>query len=98
MQVSDVPNVDPSGSQDRYLALRLVLVYTDLASRSYHAVIRLSDPENGMRRHGGPVSVGLIQDGSEIGEGEEPLPQWRVTFFGNTTREQDARLRGERSN
>jgi hypothetical protein len=44
VDLRDVPSVDTSGSTESYLALRVVCVYSDLAGRQYHRVIRLSDP------------------------------------------------------
>ena len=89
-----MPNVDTSGSMESYLALRVVLVYSDLAGRRYHTVIRLSDSGKGQRRHDETTHwEPLAQDGTEVGEGDVPLPQWRVTFYGKLTPEQEARLR-----
>ena len=102
IMLHEVPNVDSSGNRESYLALRVVCVYSDLAGRQYHTVIRLSDPEKGQRRPlggsdagGGSYAVNqqLTQDGTEVGEGEAPPPQWRVTFYGSMTPEQKARLR-----
>ena len=77
------PNVDTSGSSESYLALRVVLPYTDLAGRRYHTVIRLSDPGKGRGRHDDTTHwEALRQDGTEVGDGEAPPPQWRVTFYG----------------
>jgi hypothetical protein len=50
IEIPSVPNRDTSGGQQSYLALRVVLVYSDLADRRYHTVIRLTDPEKGQRR------------------------------------------------
>jgi hypothetical protein len=74
---------------------RLVVVsYSDLAGRRYHTVIRLSDPGNGQRRDVDTSRwEAITQDGTEVGEGEAPLPQWRVTFYGTLTDEQETRLR-----
>jgi hypothetical protein len=94
VEMDITPNVDTSGSTESYLALRVVLVYSDLAGRRYHTVIRLSDPGKGRsRRYDTTHWEALTQDGTEIGEGEAPLPQWRVTFVGTLTPDQEARLR-----
>jgi hypothetical protein len=102
IKLADVPSVDTSGSLESYLALRVVCVYSDLAGRQYHTVIRLSDPGKGQRRRqGGDDSAGgydslsesLTQDGIEVGDGAAPPPQWWVSFYGNTTPEQREALR-----
>jgi hypothetical protein len=94
VEILVMPNVDTSGSMESYLALRVVLVYSDLAGRRYHTVIRLSDSRKGQRRHDETTHwEPLAHDGTEVGEGDAPLPQWRVTFYGKLTPEQEARLR-----
>jgi hypothetical protein len=35
------------------------------------------------------VTETLTQDGTEVGEGAAPPAQWRVTFYGKTTPEQE---------
>jgi hypothetical protein len=93
VQLFDVPNLDPSDDGDPYLAIRVVLVYSDLGGRQYHTVIRLSDPGEGRYRSGEPSWLSLTQEGTEVGDGEAPPPQWVVSFYGHTTPEQDVRLR-----
>ena len=86
--LGNVPNVDPTGSIESYLAIRVVCVYSDLAGRQYHTVIRLSDPGKGRRSlieegdYDDAISESLTQDGTEVGEGEAPPPQWRRELFG----------------
>ena len=101
IELREVPSVDTSESRESYLALRVVCVYSDLAGRLYHTVIRLSDPEKGRRRPPGGSDGGggsrtviqaLTQDGTEVGEGAAPPPQWWVDFHGKMTPEQRARL------
>jgi hypothetical protein len=93
--IIDVPNVDTSGSHQSYLALRLNLTYSDLGGRRYYTVIRLSDPGKGQRRGSTDRQWhDLEQDGTEVGEGMAPPPQWRVGFSGKLADDERARLHG----
>jgi hypothetical protein len=86
-------NTDTSGSTESYLAVRVVIFYSDLGGRRYHSVVRLTDPRKGQRRHGDRQWAPLTQEGTEVGVGEAPPPQWWVSFYGKMTDEQRAQLR-----
>jgi hypothetical protein len=89
MVIPGVPDGDHGRDEDRtYYAAYATVIYEDLAGRSYYTVVALSDPAKGQivipSRHtvGGPWPRLLNPGGTETGEGNAPLPQWRVTFSG----------------
>jgi hypothetical protein len=79
-----VKNVDATDSWERdgSLAIRAVIVYSDLAGAQFHTVVRLSDPEGGARRVGPTQWIDLTAEGTTVGEESVPMQQWRVTFRG----------------
>jgi hypothetical protein len=82
--ILSVKNVDATDSWERdgFLAIRAVIVYSDLAGAQFHTVVRLSDPEGGARRDGPTQWIDLTAEGTTVGEGSVPTQQWRVTFRG----------------
>jgi hypothetical protein len=83
----EVQTRDCSGSMESFLALRVVLTYTDLAGSPFFTAIRLSDPNHGQRVHApkgddGSVQQPLEQHGAEVGAGAAPDQQWRVVLIG----------------
>jgi hypothetical protein len=83
----EVQTRDCSGSMESFLALRVVLTYSDLASSPFFTAIRLSDPNHGRRvdalkGNDGSVQQPLEQHGAEVGEGAVPDQQWRVVLIG----------------
>jgi hypothetical protein len=79
-----VKNVDATDSWERdgFLAIRAVVVYSDLAGAQFHTVVRLSDPGGGTRRDGATQWIDLAAEGTTVGQGSVPMQQWRVTFRG----------------
>ncbi|MCW2995499.1 MAG: hypothetical protein JWQ18_2994 [Conexibacter sp.] len=85
--IPDVPDHDAGDFDDNaYLAVYVTVVYGDLGDRTYHSVIGLLDPDRGLAlqpRPGfisGPRTLEVLA--TEVGEGDAPPPQWRVTFTG----------------
>lgn len=86
-QFAGLPATDQGNDPDRaYLAAHVVVVYSDLAGRTFHTEIGLLDPKKGQpitqAQPGPPPSRLLLLEGTEVGEGDAPPPQWRVTFAG----------------
>jgi hypothetical protein len=95
VQLGSVTNVDTSGEMDTFLAVRVIMGYSDLAGARYYTVVRLSDPEEGSKRDGTMRWDDLKSEGTTVGEGALPPQQWRVTFRGRDLSEDDKqRLRG----
>jgi hypothetical protein len=102
VQFSGLPQRDENEDLDRaYLAAHVVVVYGDLAQRNFHTGIGLSDPAKGRAvvvppHYARPEPSRVLQlEGTEVGEGDAPGPQWRVTFSGpDITDDQREKLRG----
>lgn len=94
-----LPSADQTDDAERaYLAVHVVVIYSDLAGRSFHTGIGLLDPANGQpitRTQPGPAPPRILRlEATEVGEGDAPPPQWRVTFAGpEVSDDQRERLR-----